>query len=167
MFYNSYLEKRMTEHDFNNFTTDEKNYLISELARKNDMMIHDVTGEFILEHHKKLKTKMLNEQCEEMIENGFTSSNGHTYRVNRDDQINMLGKKQEVDNDNTIIKVYWKAEDVGVWIEHSRDEWLTVYKEAFSHKENQLIKCSILKQKVKEATTHQEIIDINWDTPLQ
>lgn len=84
--------------------------------------------------------------CESTIEAGFTSSNGHTYRTNRDDQINMIGQKDDL-SDGTITVVPWNTEDAG-YVNHTPDEWLTVYSEAFNYKKKQLLYYNSLKEKV-------------------
>lgn len=152
----------MMTNSFDKFNISEKNALISELANRNGLMFHEVDNEYILNHHKKLKIELLKEQCETAIEKGFVASNGHTYRTNRDDQINMIGQKDELMADETINTVLWKTEDEG-YIEHTRDEWLNVYSEAFAFKKAQLLKYDSLKKLVNEAKTHEDIIAISWD----
>src|SRR5437763_9836650 len=82
----------------------------------------------ILADAKANKIRELNNKCEAVIVAGFTSSNGHTYRTNRDDQVNMIGQKDDL-ADGTVTVIPWKTEDVG-YINHTRDEWFTVYSEA-------------------------------------
>lgn len=155
------LERKMVKYGYDLFSVDEKNNLISLLANRNKLLYSQITDEYILNHHKNLKINILNEQCELSIVNGFTASNGHHYRMNRDDQINMIGQKDTLLSDPTITVVSWKTEDAG-YVDHTREEWLQVYKEAFEHKKYQLLKYNDLKQKVLKATTHEEIVKINW-----
>ena len=162
MLFNSYLEKRMTEIDFDTFKISEKNVLISDLANKYNLLLSEITPEYILNHHKKLKIEIIKEKCEESIIKGFVASNGHTYRTSRDDQVNMIGQKDELDANPEITTVLWKTEDMG-YIEHSREEWLTIYNEAFAHKKSKLFKYNNLKREVLNAQSHQEIIDITWE----
>jgi hypothetical protein len=162
MFFNSYLEKRLTEIDFNNFSVSEKNVLVSELANKEKVMFSEITPDYILNHHKQLKVKVLNEKCEAAIETGFVSSNGHSYRTNRDDQINMIGQKDELINDSSIETVMWKTEDAD-YVQHTKEEWMTVYQEAFGHKKAQLFKYNELKRKIMAAASHGEVLANIWD----
>lgn len=118
--------------------------------------------EKILENMKNAKIEDLNRTCEESIEAGFISSNGHHYRTNRDDQVNMIGQKDELTEDLEITVVSWKTEDLG-YIDHSRDEWLLVYKEAFAHKKAQLLKYDDLKKQVLLCQTIEEVQAIQWN----
>jgi hypothetical protein len=165
MFFNSYLEKRMISTSFDTFGINEKNALISEIANRHKLMFHEVNNEYILNHHRLLKIEILKEQCEITIEAGFTASNGHAYRTNRDDQINMIGQKDELTIDTSIATVMWKTEDVG-YFQHTREEWLKIYNEAFAHKKATLFRYDSLKKLINEATSHDEIIAINWDTQI-
>lgn len=156
------LEQRLVESGFNSFSLQEKNNLISLLANREGLVYSDITDEYILNHHKNLKISILSDICDETITNGFTASNGHKYRTNRDDQINMIGKKIQLQDDPTITTVMWKTEDAG-YIAHTREEWLQVYKEAHQHKEQNLFKYNTLKQQVMNAATHEEIVAITWE----
>jgi hypothetical protein len=117
----------------------------------------------ILASIKEIKISELNGICDLKIEEGFTSSNGHHYRTNRDDQVNMIGQKDELDANLLITEVAWKTEDVG-YIIHPRLEWLQVYREAFAHKETQLYKYNELKQKVLLCISVAEVESIQWDS---
>ena len=138
------LEKKLIEQGLNSFTMHEKNNLITIIANKENKMYYEVDEDYILDYHKRLKIEILSEACEETIINGFTASNGHRYRTNRDDQINMIGQKDMLMVDPSITTVEWKTEDAG-YIIHTRDEWLEVYKEAFNYKKTQLLKYNDLK----------------------
>lgn len=113
--------------------------------------------------HLKKEDKILefNKKCEETIEAGFTASNGHSYKTTRDAQINMIGQKDELMTDDSILEVKWKTEDVG-YVTHTRDEWLNIYKEALSHKKTQLFKYDDLKAQVNNCTTIEEVDSIAW-----
>lgn len=157
----SYFEKRLLV-GYEHFTTDDKNQLIVTLAKKNGLMYSQITEEYILEHHKNIKKEILSDKCEETIISGFTASNGHRYRLNRDDQINLMGRKEKLLANPSISTVLHKTEDVG-YIEHTREDWLQVYDEAFEHKESNLFKYDSLKKQLNLATSHGEIQSISWD----
>lgn len=127
-------------------------YIDGQLV-KNDSML--------LEKIKARKNAELKQACESAILAGFISSNGHTYRTNRDDQTNMIGQKDKILADSTISIVQWKTEDVG-YVSHTRDEWLTVYNEAFDHKQQQLFKYDSIKGQVNACTTYEAIQAIVW-----
>lgn len=120
-----------------------------------------ITEANIVDFYKPLKINELNEKCEQTIEKGFLCSNGHWYRVNRDDQINMIGQKDELTEKPDLLEVKWKTEDVG-YVIHTRSEWLTVYFEAFTHKQTQLFKYDDLKTLVSNCSTMSEINNITW-----
>lgn len=115
----------------------------------------------LLETEKMIKKAYFNRLCDSKIEEGFASSNGHFYRTNRDDQVNMIGQKDELNADETIEIVPWKTEDVG-YIDHTREEWLKVYREAFSHKRNHLFRYDALKNEIDTLTTIDEVKNITW-----
>jgi hypothetical protein len=164
--FNTPLEQKLVEVGFDKFSLPDKNMLISILANREELMYSQITDEYILNHHKQLKIDILSEKCEEAIITGFKSSNGHWYRTNRDDQINMIGQKDLLMADETVTIVPWKTEDTG-YINHTREEWLQVYIEAFKHKKTQLLKYNTLKQQVLNATTHNEIVAIKWEDEIQ
>lgn len=114
-----------------------------------------------LSYFQDLKSAELKQKCEDAIVFGFTASNGHFYRTNRDDQTNMIGQKDEIATDETITQVAWKTEDVG-YLMHTREEWLTIYQEAFNHKKTQLFKYDSLKKQVYTCTTKEEVDAIVW-----
>jgi hypothetical protein len=116
----------------------------------------------IFEERKKDKIQEMSSVCEQKIIEGFLASNGHHYRTNRDDQLNMLGKKIDIQDNVNILTVYWKTEDVG-YVTHTREEWLQMFKEACHHKELNLFKYNTLKMQVENATTDAEILAVNWD----
>ncbi|MCB5366910.1 DUF4376 domain-containing protein [Collinsella aerofaciens] len=156
------VERKLLTSGFASLDMIEKNQLVSQIAKKEGKMYYEITEDYILEYHKNLKIDVLSQMCNEAIINGFTASNGHTYRTNRDDQINMMGKKIELMEDASITTVAWKTEDVG-YIDHTREEWLQVYKESFEHKETNLLKYNTLKQQVRDAQTHEEVLAVSWE----
>jgi hypothetical protein len=161
----SNLDLRLLEVGFNELTLFEKNQLIVAIASKKGIPYINVTEQVVLDYHKEIKIFILNEICEDSIIDGFVSSNGHKYRTNRDDQMNMLGQKDYLLSDTSIATVMWKTEDVG-YVEHTRQDWLSIYLEAFAHKQAQLYKYNTLKLQVVSATTHEDITVIQWNPPV-
>ncbi|MFI8671833.1 hypothetical protein ACIGIJ_18440 [Bacillus paranthracis] len=164
MLFDSQIEKQLVDIGFDKMTMDEKNQLITTLARKEGTVLSRITDEYILNYHKKLKSAILSESCDNVIVTGFKSTNGHTYRMKGDDQINFIGQAHElIFFDKETETVPWLTEDAD-YVNHTRDEWLNnVYREAFMHKKAQLFKYSERKTKIAQATTHAEIVAINWD----
>ncbi|KIU05879.1 DUF4376 domain-containing protein [Bacillus subtilis] len=153
------IEQQMLDEGISSFTQYDMNTLIVRIADKLGKLPYEITEDVILQHHKNLKNDLLSEACEEEIIKGFTASNGHVYRTNRDDQVNMIGQKGILDDTDSAEPIKWRTEDAG-WIDHTKDEWLQVYKEAFDFKKSTLLKYASLKDQVNNATTHDEIVKI-------
>ncbi|HFK1434980.1 TPA: hypothetical protein ACGXNJ_005134 [Bacillus cereus] len=166
MLFNSQIEKQLVDIGFDRMTMEEKNQLITTLARKEGTVLSHITDEYILNYHKKLKSAILSEKCDEVIVTGFKSTNGHTYRMKGDDQINFIGQAHElIFFDKETETVLWLTEDAD-YVIHPREEWLNqVYREAFMHKKAQLFKYSERKKKIADAKTHAEIVAVTWDEP--
>jgi hypothetical protein len=140
----------------------EERFIRPRFNRTLNKFVEGEIDEVILEQFKQLKKDQLETICDSKIEYGFISSvNGHHYRVNRDDQINMMGRKNKLDADPTILTIDWKTEDVG-YIQHSREDWLKIYDEAFAHKETQLYKLNELKLNVDSCKSIDDINVVTW-----
>lgn len=153
------IEQQMLDKGISSFTQYDMNTLIVRIADKLGKLPYEITEDVILQHHKNLKNDLLSEACEEEIIKGFTASNGHVYRTNRDDQVNMIGQKDILDDTDSAEPIKWRTEDAG-WIDHTKDEWLQIYKEAFDFRKSTLLKYASLKDQVNNATTHDEIVKI-------
>ncbi|MGJ9384898.1 hypothetical protein [Salipaludibacillus sp. CF4.18] len=66
-----------------------------------------------------------------------------------------------VNRNTTITNIMWKTEDFG-YVDHTRDEWLTVYSEAFGHKKEQLFKYDQLKEMTSGCETLDEVKGVAW-----
>src|SRR5699024_4611273 len=156
------LEKEMLEIGFDKMRLYDKNQLVVNIGTKKDIPYTSITEKDVLDYHKELKANILSQKCEDDILVGFTSEkNGHHYRMNRDDQINMASQKEMVNNDTSILEVSWKTEDAG-YINHTRQEWIDIYQEAFNHKKETLTKYDLKKSEILKASTHEEVISIKW-----
>lgn len=160
----TFQEKMLLERGYENFSTREKNELIAILANRNELPYSTITDEYVLDHHKNLRVEMMKQKCEEVILEGFTATNGNFYRTNRDDQINMIGQKDFLSEVPTDV-VYWKTENLG-YISHTVEEWLDIYKQAFAHKLEKLMKYDTIKTKIMQSEFHSDIIRITWDMDL-
>ncbi|AYP68265.1 tail fiber protein [Bacillus phage vB_BcoS-136] len=158
----SELEDKLIKEGIANFSTQEKNRLIATIASKDSKSYNEVSDEYLLEFHKKIKTHILSDTCDELIVGGFKSTNGNIYRTNRDDQLNFIGKMIQLMNDESIDKVMWKTENQG-YVEHAREEWIDVFKEGLAHKEQTLFRYNTLKHLVKEAETDEEVVLVEWN----
>jgi len=157
------LEQRLLAVGFSKFTTDEKNQFVMELASKLDMAFTDITEAYVFEYHRELKKEIMSLTCEDAILKGFVASNGHHYRTNRDDQINFLGQKEELNDNPTVTEVEWKTEDAG-YITHTKEDWIKVFYEALRFKSNNLKKLSRIKGYITLARTDVELTAIKWTT---
>lgn len=154
-------ERMLLTNGFKAMSLQEKNQLVSVIAGKEGKPYFEITEDYVLDYHKRLKIDILSEECDGAIVKGFTSSNGHHYRTNRDDQINMVAKNIQLLHDVTISEVKWKTEDAG-YITHPRAEWLKVYSEGITHKETNLYKYNTLKIQISNATEEADILAVDW-----
>jgi hypothetical protein len=156
------LEQKLLDSGYDSFILQDKNNLISIIANKEGLKYSDITDNYILTYHKQLKTDILSNTCNDTIVAGFTSTNGNTYRLNRDDQINMLGQMEELKNDDTIATVKWKALNLG-YVDHTRDDWIQkVFLEALNFKKTNLFKYDDLKTQVSNAQTDGDVLAVAW-----
>lgn len=158
----THIEKKLVESGYSSLTLQEQNALAQLLANRDKLKYTDITEDYILNYHKKVKTEILSEKCDETILKGFVSTNGDTYRTNRDDQLNMIGKMVEAIHDNSVTQILWKTENRGYRM-HTLDEWINqVFLEGIRHKENTLYRYDMLKQKLHQAETEEEILAVEW-----
>ena len=158
------LEKKLLESGLVSMPMEEKNDLVTIIAKKMGLSYFEVDENYILDYHKNLKAEEYSVLSDETIVGGFTSTNGHIYRTNRDDQMNMIGKALQLTLDSTLTTVNWKTEDAG-YISLDRDAWIEeVFKEGLAHKERTLYKYNTLKYQVALAKTEVELLAIKWDT---
>lgn len=158
------IEMLMTQ-GYANMSAETKDMLVLHLAEANNLLLTDITTDFIFQKEKQLKIEELSSICQDKILKGFVSTNGHTYRANRDDQINMIGQKDMLDSDPSIEYVQWKTEDVG-YISHTKEEWLKeVYFLGLEFKKEQLLRYNYLKTLVENAVGEEELLNISWDMP--
>jgi hypothetical protein len=143
-------------------TSQEREFIANLVSQEKQKWVRDLTLEEILDYHKELKQAVLSEYCERDIQKGFISSNSHHYRTNRDDQVNMIGQKDAIASNDLITHVMWKTEDAG-YIQHTKEEWLNIYQEAFVHKQQMLFKYENKKQQLLACLSHQELMDLKWE----
>ena len=155
------LERKLIEEGYNSFSLSDKNGLVIQLADSKGIAYTQITEEVILNHHKELKINILSETCDNTITEGFIAENGHRYRTNRDDQLNMVAKNIQLLQNPSITEVHWKTEDAG-YVLHTREEWLKVYSEGITHKETNLYKYNTLKIQVKNALSDDEVLAVAW-----
>lgn len=155
------LEQKLVEQGISSFDIRTKNELIALLANKEGVSYSHITDEYLLEYHKQLKISFLNETCEQQILQGFTAANGHIYRTNINDQINLIGQKDELMANEAITQVAWKTEDIG-YILHTREEWLDIYLQAFAYKKEQLMRYNTVKIQALLAERDEDIVAVQW-----
>lgn len=157
------LERELLTKGFISFTNIQKNELVSELAQKFNLAYTDITEEYIFNYHKKLKKELMSKVCSNAILTGYKSSNGHTYRTNQDDQLNMIAQKEYINSHPELETVKWKTLDAG-YVEHPVEEWVQLYYEGFDYKMSILFKYEKIKKMVELAQNDFELTAIDWDT---
>ena len=161
------LEQMLIEKSYQGMSLYDRNLLIAEIGAKDGIGYNFITEDYILKYHKNLKTSIFAELCEKEILEGFKSElNGHTYRTNRDDQINMIGQKDWLDANPNEATVMWKTEDVG-YLEHTREDWIKIYNEAFQYKKSVLYKYNVLKNTVEQTVKESDLVSIVWEQAEQ
>lgn len=155
-------EQRLVNEGYNAMALFSRNELLMHIGNTLMVDYSTLTEADVLKFQKDLKISIFKETCENEILEGFTSSiNGHVYRTNRDDQINMIGQKDILDSDPSITEVFWKTEDAG-YVSHTREDWIKIYNEGFNYKKAILYKYDTLKKQVELATTDAEVVAIVW-----
>lgn len=156
------IEQRLLDVGFDAMTVTEKNQLISFLANNAGKMYSEISVDDVIAHHKELKFEQLSEACADTILAGFTSTNGHVYRTNGDDQSNFFGKAIQLLLDSSITTIKWKTEDIG-YADHTRDDWIQkVFLEGLSFKESTLYKYNQLKAIARSATSDAGVLAVRW-----
>lgn len=151
-----------TRQNYDILWTDDNRVYTHDFTIKNGVIVFgEQKNKFSLGEYKQTKVQHLSTQCEQSIEEGFISTNGHFYRTNRDDQTNFMGEKEYLNDHPEIEEVVWKTEDEG-YLPHAREEWIKVFHEGIQHKKQQLYKYDKLRALVNAATTQEEVDAINW-----
>ncbi|MFQ3543665.1 hypothetical protein Q7A53_06235 [Halobacillus rhizosphaerae] len=155
------IEMKLLEHGIKSFSTKDMNDLVSVIANKESKSFIEVTSDYLLDYHKKLKINWLTEMSDETVMNGFESSNGHIYRTEGGDQFRMLATMVVMMINQNLTSINWKTEDAG-YLPLSKEEFTTVFLEGFQHAHSTLEKYNTLKSNVENATTDDEILSITW-----
>ena len=151
---------------YQKMTRENKNMLVNYIAQVDNILLTDVTEDYVFKMIKRIRIEELALKCEEEILKGYLSDNGHFYRTNRDDQINMIGQKDLLDSDPSITVVQWKTEDVG-YITHIKEDWLKyVYYFGLKHKSSLLFKYNHLKELVLKAQDDTQVLEVHWNMDI-
>ena len=127
-----------------------------------EVVLKPNAADLLLTEAKTIKLAALDAACEQAILNGFVSKvTGHHYRLNRDDQINFLSTKDDLNDDPYLTQVDWKTEDAGL-VTHDRADFLLVVDEGKKHKKATITRCWELKRLVQEATALPDVDAVNW-----
>ncbi|APZ82551.1 tail fiber protein [Bacillus phage BvP] len=151
------IDLRLLAVGYDKLTLSEKNQLISKVAGNYGVPINKVSDEVILQYHKDAKVYSLETRYKVVILGGFTASNGNFYGTSAEDQLNLVAQKLELVENPSISEVKWKVKGKGL-VTHSREEWLQVYKEGYEFKYGKIMELDSIKQKIAEATTHDELV---------
>jgi hypothetical protein len=119
----------------------------------------------ILNEAKAAKIAELNQMCNQTILAGFTSSalgQEYHYPFDGEAQANLTGALALLNADPTLTTVEFKVLETGKLVDHTRDQFLQVCKDAFAFKNSMIKKYHDLKDQVEAATTIEEVNAIVW-----
>ena len=118
-----------------------------------------------LEQLKSAKTAEINSKCEKEITSGFKSDalgTEHIYQSTETDQTNLMA--MIIANEDDYFKCGTEQNDIITWTYelHTVLQFKTVHKEGKDIIRTLLQKCNTLKQQVIDATTVEEVNEIQW-----
>lgn len=117
---------------------------------------------------KNMRINDLNTKCNQTILSGFTSyalGEPHQYDFDEEAQRNFNGTLTMLTVDPTISTIVWKTVDAGP-LPHTKDQFIQLCKDGFAFKQNMISKYWLLKTKVQQATTIDEVNAITWGDPI-
>jgi len=112
------------------------------------------------------KVEYIKKQCNLDILYGFESSctgEVHQYKYNLEYQANFNEQANILTLDSTITEIPWNTKDAGV-INHSRDEFIILLKDANNFKTSKMNDYHSMKSTISNAKTTKEIIDLKWQS---
>lgn len=92
-----------------------------------------------------------------------STGKAHYYSTDDHDQRNFMGKFSMILSDSTIREVYWKTEDTGNFVVHTRDEFIAICKEVNDHIEGKIQSGVLVKANVAAATTVEDVMKLKWE----
>lgn len=119
----------------------------------------------LLADTKAAKIAELDQMCNQTILSGFTSlalGQEYHYPFDEEAQRNLTGALTLLNADPTLTTVEFKVLDIGKFVDHTRDQFLQVCKDAFAFKSSMIKKYHDLKDQVNAATTVDEVNAIVW-----
>lgn len=159
----NHYDLQLLQDGIDSFSTTEKNKFIVHIAQMKNIPITDINSDYLLAYHKELKIKEFSNICEQEILRGFVSTtNGHTYRTNRDDQFNMFVKYVMTKDNPNVLTIMFKAEDLGEQISHTKAEYESIVMEGYTHVESKLLKLDDLRKQIRSCTSDSAILSIIW-----
>lgn len=117
--------------------------------------------EAYLTYIKHENIQEMNTLCEQDILLGFTARNNHFYEYKMFDQINMDGKVVLLRINPSIEMIEWETKDVGM-VNHTRDEFFEVYKDAHDNKWVKIQKYRDKKQEILSCISEDQVRTISW-----
>ena len=163
----SEIEETLLKIGFDSMGSSDRNRLISTIARKENKSFDQIANSaYLLQYHKDLKTNLLSAKCDDVISEGYVAGvNGNTYRTNFNDIFYMMGQKLELVYNTEITKILWKTMNAG-YVNHTREEWLAVYKEGYLRVKYFLFRYDQLATLIQTCENHEDIVGITWDTEV-
>jgi len=154
------------------FKLDESGNIIkwfrSDIQQPSKEEIENKVKEIKLNQVKEQKINEINRIAEKKIVSGFTSSalgTPHLYQSEPIDQLNLLGVVQtaQLTNENQLFKCSPDNGKTWEYKEHTPEQLVQVLKTGKETKISILLKANELKEKVKHATSVEEIQQITWE----
>ncbi len=110
---------------------------------------------------KQDKIQQIKNTCNNTIYAGFKATNGHTYKFDLNYQNNFNQTMLMLNSDPTMTQVKFNTQDAGM-IDHTKDDFLQVCKDAAAFKQEMLYKYFELQGQVLAAQDYLSVDEINW-----
>ncbi len=123
----------------------------------------DGNDEVFIELAKTSKYQELTRKCNSSILSGFETEDGKFYQFDEKDQTNFTQQTMMLIMDSSIENVLWESGDRdGKFVAYTKMEFLQLVALAGVHKNSNIEKLAILRGKLEQATTVEEIKAIEW-----
>ena len=116
-----------------------------------------------LKEAKEQKEKELNSICDTYLKHFESKALGevYIYDASIEDQLNLMGLI--IANVDSFFRCHKKGENLKQNLEHTKEQLKQVYADGLSHKSKVIKKCGILKARVNECKSIDEVAQIIWE----
>jgi hypothetical protein len=119
----------------------------------------EIVNAIPLDEFKQNKVREFNDLCNQTILNGFTSQ-GFSFIFDMEAQINFTQQLLMINDKTTSIP--WKTEDKGIQM-FTKEQFLQIVQDAQAHKVNNIQKYWMIKQRVLDAQSYEDVDAITWE----